>query len=71
MDSGHTVSFLVLTQGQSEEYSALHPIVLGYSSTYDMILSLPRKMFRKKSYEDTHRRWNSNQRTSLHHEILA
>lgn len=40
IQAGHEVSFLALTQGQSEEYSALHPTILGYSSVYG-IFSIP------------------------------
>ena len=40
LDAGHYVSFLTLTRGQSEEYEALTPTVLGYSPTYDMLLRL-------------------------------
>jgi glycosyltransferase involved in cell wall biosynthesis len=38
LDAGHDVSFLALTCGQSEEYSALTPTVLGFSPLYDMYL---------------------------------
>lgn len=37
LDAGHEVSFLVLTRGQSEEYEALVPTVLGYSSMFDHV----------------------------------
>ena len=38
LDAGHEVSFLALTRGQSEEYEALTPTVLGYSPIYDIFL---------------------------------
>jgi len=38
LDAGHEVSFLVLARGQSEEYEALDPTVLGFSSGQERIL---------------------------------
>ncbi len=40
LEAGHEVSFLTLTQGQSEEYAALRPTVLGYSTMYDTLCRL-------------------------------
>ena len=48
LKKGHTVSFIVLTQGQSEEYSVLKPTVLGYSIIYDMFLRLLERLAKKK-----------------------
>ena len=38
LDAGHEVSFFALTRGQSEEYDALTPTVLGFSPTYETVL---------------------------------
>ena len=40
IEAGHEVSFLTLTRWQSEEYSALSPTILGYSSTHNLIRRL-------------------------------
>ena len=40
LNAGHEVSFLALTCGQSEEYGALPPTVLGFSGLYDMYLHI-------------------------------
>ena len=37
IEAGHEVSFLALTRGLSEEYSALSPTILGYSRAYDLL----------------------------------
>ena len=47
LDAGHDVSFLALTRGQSEEYEALEPTVLGYSSAYDKVCQLVGKCIGK------------------------
>lgn len=44
IEAGHEVSFLALTRGQSEEYSALSPTVLGYSRAYDLMRRLLGKL---------------------------
>ncbi len=44
IEAGHEVSFLALTRGQSEEYSALSPTVLGYSRAYDLARRLLGKL---------------------------
>ena len=38
LDAGHEVSFLALARGQSEEYQALDPTVLGFSPAQDRLL---------------------------------
>ena len=40
LEAGHEVSFLALARGQSEEYTALSPTVLGYSAAYDTLRRL-------------------------------
>ncbi len=47
LELGHTVAFLVLTQGQSENHSSLSPTILGYSPVYDLFLRLAGKCLRK------------------------
>lgn len=47
IEAGHEVSFLALTRGHSEEYSALSPTIMGYSSTYDRIRRLRGKRWRR------------------------
>ena len=47
IEAGHEVSFLALTRGQSEEYSALSPTVLGYSRAYDSMRRLLGKLTRR------------------------
>ena len=37
IEAGHEVSFLALARGQSEEYSAISPTILGYSRAYDLM----------------------------------
>ena len=44
IEAGHEVSFLALTHGQSEEYSALSPTILGYSRTYNLTRRLLGKL---------------------------
>ena len=44
IEAGHEVSFLALARGQSEEYSALSPTVLGYSHAYDLMRRLLGKL---------------------------
>ena len=44
IEAGHEVSFLALTCGQSEEYSALSPTILGYSRAYDLMRRLLGKL---------------------------
>ena len=47
IEAGHEVSFLALTRGQSEEYSAFSPTVLGYSRAYDLMRRLLGKLIGK------------------------
>ena len=44
IEAGHEVSFLALTRGRSEEYSALSPTILGYSRAYDLMRRLLGKL---------------------------
>ena len=43
-EAGHSVSFLVLRQGHTENYEALQPCVLGYSATFAALQRLIRKL---------------------------
>ena len=51
LEAGHEVSFFALKSIQCEEHEALIPTVLGYSSTFDMLLRLVGKCIGKKLVE--------------------
>jgi len=51
-NAGHKVAFFALRRGASEEYSALNPLVLGYSPMFEFICRLLRK---ENSYSFIHR----------------
>ncbi len=42
LDAGHEVAFFALRRGQSEEYSALTPHVLGHSRLFEFVVKLRR-----------------------------
>jgi glycosyltransferase involved in cell wall biosynthesis len=52
LKAGHEVAFFALRQGGSEEYSALTPLVLGYSPMFNFLCKLLRK---ENSYNFIHR----------------
>ena len=53
LDAGHEVSFLALARGQSEEYEALDPTVLGFSPAQERLLGAlaPLKAIDRKRYD--------------------